>query len=59
VITETSIAHRHLNSYRMVELMAKMDAIGFDVLDILTVTRPNTGKPGANISDVLFVRRTD
>jgi FkbM family methyltransferase len=56
-IAETSIAARHAGSYRMAELFAEMAVHGFDVFDIMTVTRSKLRTPGANIADVLFISR--
>lgn len=54
IITETSIMKRHEGSYRFAELIAWMSGHGFELFDILTVTRRKALYPGARIADCVF-----
>ncbi|WP_298494240.1 FkbM family methyltransferase [uncultured Maritimibacter sp.] len=57
VITETSIALRHENSYRFADIAFIMRENGFEVFDIMTVTRSGFMIPGASIADTIWVRK--
>src|SRR5690606_5688880 len=50
-ITETSIRKRHEDSYRFADLIALMRSYGFDLYDVLTVTRRRVDAPRASIMD--------
>lgn len=54
-ITETSIRKRHEGSYRFADLIALMKENGFDLYDVLTVTRAKPVEPKASIMDALFI----
>lgn len=54
-ITETSIRRRHENSYRFADLVALMKDNGFDLYDVLTVTRTKAMTPRASIMDAVFI----
>jgi FkbM family methyltransferase len=54
-ITESSIRKRHEDSYRFADLIALMKENGFDLYDVLTVTRAGPGIPKASIMDALFI----
>ena len=54
-ITETSVRHRHKDSYRFADLVALMKSNGFDLYDVLTVTRPAADTPEASIIDAVFI----
>lgn len=56
VVTETSIMKRHENSYQFAELISLMSDNGFELFDIITVTRKKSLFPGARIADCVFKR---
>lgn len=54
-VAEMRVAVRHSGSYRASDFMAMMKRSGFELFDILTVTRHRDGRPGARIVDAVFV----
>lgn len=54
-ITETSIKNRHNDSYRFADFIALMKKNGFDLYDVLTVTRAKAMQPRASIMDAVFI----
>jgi len=57
-ITETSIRHRHQNSYRFADLIELMAENNFSLYDVLTVTREKAMRPQASIMDAIFINET-
>lgn len=54
-IAETSVKHRHRDSYRFADLVALMSEHGFELFDLLTATRKGSLTPGVSIVDAVFV----
>ena len=57
IISETSIRQRHRSSYRFADLVCFLAEQGFDLYDVLRVTRTKALQPEASIMDAVFVNR--